>query len=187
MQQPSRLDATPAARVAELVALAGHEAVVSWCADLLAGRVDPADPGRPPLTWLGGPSTPWLLSLEGDAYEVNAYWVRVWGARGLLHCYAPLADRDLVAALADGSWRVREMAAKVAARWLVGEAADALVPLAKDEVPRVRAAALRALGEVGEGEHADAVHGAQDDSEVSVRRAAEAALHRLRTRLDRDV
>jgi len=187
VQQPSRLDATPAARVAELVTLAGREAVVSWCTDLLAGRVGPADPGRPPLTWLGGPSTPWLMGLEGDAYEVNAYWVRVWGARGLLHCYEPLAARDLVAALADRSWRVREMAAKVAARWLVGEAADALVPLVGDEVPRVRAAAVRALGEVGEGEHADALHDAQDDPEGAVRRVAETALARLRARLDRDV
>ncbi len=162
--------------------------MVSWCTDLLAGRVGPADPDRPPLTWLGGP-----LDARG-CWASTATRTRSTrtgcgsGApAGLLHCYEPLAARDVVAALADGSWRVREMAAKVAARWLVGEAADALVPLVGDEVPRVRAAAVRALGEVGEGEHAEAVHDAQDDPEGAVRRAAETALARLRARLDRDV
>ena len=187
MQQPSRLDATPAARVAELSSLIGPEAVATWCADLLAGRADRADPDLPPLAWLGGPSTAWLLSLDGEQALVNAYWVRVWGARGLLHCYDGLAARDVVAALADESWRVREMAAKVAARWEVGEAADALELLLVDDVPRVRAAAARALGAVGEAEHASAVRALEDDPEAAVRGAAESAVARLRTRLDRDL
>lgn len=187
MQQPSKLDATPAARVAELAALLGRDAVVAWSADLLAGRVPHDDPDLPPLTWLGGPSTPWLLGLEGEQLQVNAYWVRVWGARGLLHCYEPTAARDVAAALGDEQWRVREMAAKVVARWEVAEAADGLVPLLDDEVPRVRAAAARALGVVGEGEHAEAVRAVSDDPEESVRSAAGTALQRLRTRLDRDL
>ena len=187
MQQPSKLDATPAARVQELVDLLGRDEVVAWCADLLAGRAAHDDPDLPPLTWLGGPSTPWLLSLDADQLQVNAYWVRVWGARGLLHCYEPSAARDVVAALGDDHWRVREMAGKVVATWEVGEAADGLVPLLNDEVPRVRAAAARGLGAVGEGEHADAVRGVADDPEAAVRKAAQAAMRRMRTRLDRDL
>jgi hypothetical protein len=187
VQHPSRLAATPAARVEELVDLVGRDAVVAWCADLLAGRAAHDDPELPPLSWLGGPSTAWLLGLEGDRFRRHAYWVRVWGARGLLHCYQPSAARDVVAALGDDHWRVREMAAKVAATWEVGEAADGLVPLIDDDVPRVRAAAARALGVVGEGEHADAVHSVTDDPEEAVRTAAAKALRRMRSRLDRDL
>jgi len=187
VQQPSKLDATPAARVEELVGLVGRDEVAAWCADLLAGRAAHDDPDLPPLTWLGGPSTPWLLGLDGEQLQVNAYWVRVWGARGLLHCYQPSAARDVVAALGDDAWRVREMAGKVVATWEVGEAADGLVPLLDDEVPRVRAAAARALGVVGEGEHAAAVREVADDPEEAVRKAALVALRRMRTRLDRDL
>ena len=142
---------------------------------------------RPPLTWLGGRAAPGLLELDEDRLQVNAYWVRVWGARGLLHCYQPVAARDVVSALGDEHWRVREMAAKVVATWEVGEAADGLVPLLDDEVPRVRAAAARGLGVVGEGEHAAAVHEVADDPEEPVRRAAGTALRRMRERLDRDL
>ncbi len=187
MQQPTSLGGTPAARVAELVELVGRDEVVAWCADLLGGRAAHDDPERPPLTWLGGRPAPWLLGLDGDQLQVNLYWVRVWGTRGLLHCYQPSAGRDVVAALGDDHWRVREMAAKVVATWEVGEAADRLVPLLDDEVPRVRAAAARALGVVGEGEHGDAVRQVADDPEDAVRTAAETALQRMRTRLDRDL
>ena len=187
MPQPTSMDGTPAARVAELVDLVGREAVVAWCADLLAGRVAHDDPDLPPLAWLGGRSTPWLMKLDGDQLQTNLYWARVWGARGLLHCYAPTAAADVVVALGDEHWRVRGMAAKVVATWEVGEAADGLVPLLDDDVPRVRAAAARGLGAVGEGEHAAPVHQAADDPERAVRTAAGTALRRMRERLDRDV
>ena len=180
-------DGTPAARVAELVDLVGRDEVVGWCADLLRGRVAHDDPERPPLTWLGGRAAPWLVGLDGDGLRVHGYWVRVWGGRGLLHCYQPSAAADVVAALGDEHWRVREMAAKVVATWEVGEAADRLVPLLDDDVPRVRAAAARGLGVVGEGEHAEAVHRAAGDPERSVRTAAGTALRRMRQRLDRDL
>ena len=187
MQQPTSLAGTPAARVAELVDLVGRDEVVAWCADLLGGRAAHDDPERPPLTWLGGRAAPWLLGHDEDQLQVHGYWVRVWGARGLLHCYQPSAAPDLVAALGDEHWRVREMAAKVVATWEVGEAADGLVPLLDDDVPRVRAAAARGLGVVGEAEHAGPVHRVADDPERSVRAAAETALRRMRQRLDRDV
>jgi hypothetical protein len=187
VQEPTSTDGTPAARVAELVELVGRDEVVGWCADLLAGRVAHDDPDLPPLAWLGGRATRWLLGLDGDQLQTSLYWVRVWGARGLLHCYQTSAAADVVTALGDEHWRVREMAAKVVAGWEVGEAADGLVPLLGDEVPRVRAAAARGLGVVGEGEHAEVVRELTDDPEEPVRRAAGSALRRLRQRLDRDV
>lgn len=51
----------------------------------------------------------------------------------------------LTGALADESWRVREMAAKVVARHLVGAALPQVVVLGGDPVPRVRSAAARAV------------------------------------------
>lgn len=69
--------------------------------------------------------------------------------RGLLWSWDPRAAGTVCAAMADEHWRVREMAAKVAAkvaaRHLVDEAETALADLRDDSVPRVRAAAERAL------------------------------------------
>lgn len=70
------------------------------------------------------------------------------GRRGLLHVYRPPAVAAVVAGLADDAWRVREMCAKVAREHEVGSAAEALHRLCADEVPRVRAAAERALREL---------------------------------------
>ena len=56
-----------------------------------------------------------------------------------------------------------------------------------DAVPRVRAAAVRVLGAVGEAEHGDALHDALDDDEEAVRVAAARALRHLEERLDRPV
>ena len=50
----------------------------------------------------------------------------------------------MLAALADKSWRVREMAAKVAAGREIGEGLTAVAGLQHDSVPRVRAAAALA-------------------------------------------
>jgi HEAT repeat protein len=118
---------------------------------------------------------------------VNAYWPRVWGARGLLHLYRPQAEPAVVAGLSDEHWRVREMCAKVARAHEVGAAAAALSARCADQVPRVRAAAVRALAVVGEAEDADAVRDCLDDPERSVAAAAERALTALSKRLDRDL
>lgn len=48
-------------------------------------------------------------------------------------------------ALRDEAWRVREMAAKVVARHLVGGLLADVLPLRDDPVPRVRVAAARAV------------------------------------------
>ncbi len=117
--------------------------------------------------------------------EETVYWARVWSARTLLYVWDDDCSADVVAGLGDPAWRVREMCCKVAARWEVGAAAEVCVGLVADAVPRVRAAAARVLGAVGEAEHGGALHDALDDDEEAVRLAAERALRHLEERLDR--
>jgi hypothetical protein len=181
------LDASPADRARAAADALGDDVLVAWCADLLAGRSVWGEVGRPDLGWVGGRAArtwgaPDRLVGERD------YWARVWAARTLLYVWDDGATADVVAGLCDPAWRVREMCAKVAARWDVGAVGDACARLvADDDTTRVRAAAARVLGAVGEAEHAPALHEAQTDPEESVRDAAERALTALRRRLDREV
>jgi hypothetical protein len=117
----------------------GLEAVVAGCVDLLDG--DGSDEGL--IVALGGQAAPYVLSgREGGA---SGYWPRVWAARGLLYAWADAAAPAIIRATSDDAWRVREMAAKVIARHRVADALDAIVALRHDPVPRVRAAASRAV------------------------------------------
>jgi HEAT repeat protein len=94
------------------------------------------------------------------------------------------ATEAVVAGLADHAWRPAEMCLKVAARHEVAGTGDGAAALADHELPRVRAAAVRALGVVGDTEHVDVVAGRLDDPDEDVRRAAARAWERLTTRLD---
>lgn len=129
---------TPRASIEMASARWGRDVVVTGCVDLLQGR--PVELEL--VEALGGPPAR-RIALE--APSVSSYWLRVWGARGLLWAWDRSAAPTLLAALEDESWRVREMAAKVAARHLVGEAIPAVELLQEDPVPRVRVAAERAL------------------------------------------
>ncbi|HEY3505315.1 MAG TPA: HEAT repeat domain-containing protein [Actinocatenispora sp.] len=115
------------------------------------------------------------------------YWPRVWAARALVYVWADAATPAVVGALTDDAWRVREMAAKVVVAHQLGAAGDALVPLLSDPVPRVRVASARALGVVGEVEHAPALRAALGDGDADVRRRASAALAALARRVDREL
>jgi len=86
--------------------------VVAGCVELLAGR--DADVGL--VYVLGGPAADSVLGPHPRRDQ--RYWLRVWGARGLLYAWDDSARDTVLAALADESWRVREMAApeRVAAR-----------------------------------------------------------------------
>ncbi len=143
------------------------------CVTVLRGGPYPSDE-----KWLllGGPSAPDQLRSE-----VNAYWAHVWTARILLHVWREEAAPAVVGALGHPAWRVREMAAKVCA--LREVFAEELAPLLADPVPRVRAAAARAVGVVGEAEHAPALRALTKDP--LVRAPAARALSRLAERLDR--
>jgi HEAT repeat protein len=112
---------------------------VSGCLDLLAGREVDGNL----VVGLGGPPARWAV----DGGEAGPdYWLRVWALRGLLWLWDDAAAEPVVASLADEAWRVREMAAKVAARHRVEAALPSLSSLQHDDgVARVRQAAERAV------------------------------------------
>ena len=179
------LHATPGDRARAAADALGDDVLTSWCADLLAGRVAWGDRDLPDIGWVGGQAVHGWGSPD-HLDDATAYWSRVWAARTLLYVWSDRCEPDVVAGLSDPAWRVREMCAKVAARWEVSPAAETCAALVEtDEVPRVRVAAARVLASTGEAEHAPALRGARDDPEESVRIAAERALRALARRLDR--
>jgi HEAT repeat protein len=131
---------TPRQSIAAECQRRGKPAVVSGCIDLLRGASDVHDSL---VLALGGPLAEHVLG--GGAGGRDGYWPRVWAARGLLHEWDDRATGAIIEATADGAWRVREMAAKVIARHRIGDALDAVAELRNDPVPRVRAAADRAV------------------------------------------
>jgi HEAT repeat protein len=172
-------DVTPGERVRSACARHGDDAVVTWCAELVAGASwgDSADS----LDWVvdaTAHSESWLRN------PVNQYWPRVWAARAFLYAWRDHAASAVVAGLSDEAWRVREMCAKVARLREIGETGGELSTLVNDPVTRVRVAALRGLAVVGDTEHAAAVVTAQGDPESTVRRAAELAHRDMARRLD---
>ncbi len=181
---PSDLSRRPRARILELAELIGEGEVARWCADLLAATVAYDDPGRPPLTWLGGPHASTILQMNAIQAKVYEYWPRVWGARGLMYVWYSDAHAAVMAGLADTQWRVREMSAKVVRMRELADAEEALSALVDDSVPRVRVAALLALGHVGEVEQSDVVSRLRSDRDPSVCSAAGRALTELKRRLD---
>lgn len=129
----------PGDRAGAEAARRGRAEFVADCADLLAARR--LDRGL--VLALGGGHA--RLLLDGDLRADQAYWLRVWAARGLLWVWGAHATAAIRSALRDDAWRVREMAAKVAARQLLGDLLPELVETATDPVARVRAAAARAV------------------------------------------
>jgi hypothetical protein len=135
-----------------------------------------------------------LRCLTGHAWEPGSnlfnpeswpdYWVRSWGARGLLHVWDDSATSAILVGLSDEHWRPAEMCLKVAARHEVAQAGDGAAILASHELPRVRMQSLRALGIMGDTEHVRVVQHALDDPREDVRRQAERTLRQMRARLD---
>ncbi|MFC7619573.1 HEAT repeat domain-containing protein [Microlunatus sp. GCM10028923] len=187
---------TPAERVAHAVRQWGPDRVVRVAGETLA--TDPAEvvSGEPLelITLLRTDIVSGIAErsetrdwLAGGKPPGHRYWARVWACRAFLYVWDDSAGPAVVAALDDDHWRVRELAGKVIARREVPDAADRLAELAAgDPVPRVRAAACRALSVVGEGEHLPVLAAAADTSDRLVAAAAEQALDRIRRRLDRD-
>lgn len=116
----------------------GKDEVLQACVDLILGQdVDPAL-----LVALGGPGATKFLD---DNPHDDRHWLRVWGTRGLLWAWDDTAMSAIDVALHDEAWRVREMALKVVARHLLGDALPAASLLRDDPVQRVRKAANRAI------------------------------------------
>ena len=130
--------ATPRELVDAECSRRGRAAFVEGCRRLVAG--DYADASL--IVALAPQSS--AKYFDGKPHD-DEYWFRVWGMRGLLWAYDDSAADAVIAGAADEAWRVREMAARVAARHLVGDAMDVMAGLRDDPVPRVRAAAARAV------------------------------------------
>lgn len=167
--------------IEQLAARLGTSAFVSACVELLEGA--PREEYIEELRCLTGHD--WQA---GDAVldptRWGDFWVRSWGARGLLHVWHERASGPVVAGLADEHWRPAEMCLKVVARHDVAGAGDGAAALARHEVARVRVQAMRALAVVGDTEHLAVVETALDDVDEDVRRQAQRALESLRVRLD---
>lgn len=138
----SRWGKTPRQSVLEEAARTGEGAFVSSCVSLLRGGA----PDGSLLVVLAGPAAEQVLA--GKEGGPEGYWPRVWAARALLYVFDESAVPALIEATGQGSWRLREMAAKVLGRWRVGEGLEALGRLADDPVARVRLAAGRAAAEI---------------------------------------
>jgi hypothetical protein len=130
---------TPRERILAECARRGRPAVVAGCVRLIEG----GDADDAFVRVLAGRTAPWWFAHRED--EELRYWLRSWGARGLLWAWEDSALPALRTALRDPAWRVREMAAKVVARNLVGDVLDDVAPLREDPVRRVRVAATRAV------------------------------------------
>ena len=128
---------TPQLRINRACERLGRGEVVRRCLDLLVGR----DEDLELLITLGGSHAQQLIA--NGTPETQRYWVRVWAARGLLWAGVGEGADDLRAALADDSWRVREMVCKVIARHRVGDLLEDVAALEHDPVPRVQDAAAR--------------------------------------------
>lgn len=177
---PADLASTPAQLVATLERLVGPRLAATWCADLIEGA-DPHDYAVV-LPYLGGRAA--QPALDGIW---ASYWIRTWGARGLRYVWVDEVAYAIVHGLDDEHWRPAEMCLKVAALREIGEAGPGAVQWLDHELPRVRAAACRTLGVVGDTEHVRLVLDALDDEHADVRRAAARAARLLSRRLDLEI
>ena len=171
------LDASPGDRIALAVEKFGERELSDRASALLRG----ANEGEEFLLWVGGRHAQGIL--DGAP---ALYWPEVWGARALLYAWdAPAADA-IRGGLGNQAWRVREMCCRVVAARELPFGAD-LLPLLRDEVARVRANAVRALGVVGNFEQAIEAKKLVKDPELDVRKQAGAALKTLTERLGRTI
>jgi HEAT repeats len=131
-------DMTPRQSVERECARRGEADVVAACIVLLAG----GDVDRPFVFAIGGPAAESVLGPHPR--QDQRYFLRIWAARALLYAWDDSAQPAVLSALADESWRVREMAAKVVAKHKTGDALSIVAEMSTDPVPRVRAAAARA-------------------------------------------
>jgi hypothetical protein len=169
------------ALIEELDALVGRERFVEVCVDLLGGADRTSYVSE--LRYLTGHS--WDAGdpvLDPEVWK--DYWLRTWGARGLLRCWDELATPAVVRGLADEHYRPAEMCLKVCGRYDVAGSGPGAALLVGHELPRVRATAVRTLGVVGDTDQVGAVVGLLEDPDATVRRQAARAYEQLALRLD---
>jgi hypothetical protein len=182
---PGDLEAPVGVLIAELADHLGVRVTVDLCVELMEGadRRDHSD-AMPYFTGV-------VFDEDSPIYypaQWKDYWVRTWGARGLLYVWEDSATPAVVAGLEDEHWRPAEMCLKVSTKRELGEAGPRAAVLAVEgELPRVRVQALRTLGAVGDTEHVDVVRDLLDDEDQAVRRRAARSLTQLAERLDLDL
>jgi hypothetical protein len=166
------IDAPTAERIAQAVARLGEAGVVERASALLAGL----NAGDDFLLTVGGRHAQGIL--DGAP---PLYWPELWGARALLHAWDDTAAQAIRAGLVNQAWRVREMCARVAAERSL-PLAETVRPLLTDDVARVRAAAARAIGAVGDESDTALLSNLFRDPEIDVRRGAEQGTKQLTAR-----
>lgn len=166
------IDDSPSQRMAAAVARFGEPVVAERAASLLMG----GNEGDEFLLYVGGRHAQGVL--DGAP---PLYWPEVWGARALTFVWDESAASAVHRGLADQAWRVREMCARVCFVRKLPET-EALTALLSDDVARVRAAAARALAEIGDATLNEALTTLLNDPEKEVRRAAHDAMVRLAKR-----
>jgi hypothetical protein len=182
---PGDLEAPVGVLIAELADHLGVRVTVDLCVELMEGadRRDHSD-AMPYFTGV-------VFDEDSPIYypaQWKDYWVRTWGARGLLYVWHDSAAPAVVSGLDDEHWRPAEMCLKVSTKRELGEAGPRAAVLAVEgELPRVRVQALRTLGAVGDTEHVDVVRDLLDDEDQAVRRRAARSLTQLAERLDLDL
>jgi hypothetical protein len=132
---------TPRESVLAECRIRGKGQVVAGCTALLLGQPGTVEDAL--IRALGGASAEYVLA--GNEGGRAGYWPRVWAARGLLYAWDDSAAAAVIHATRDSSWRVREMAARAVARHHILAAFHAMTELREDQIPRVRAAAEKAL------------------------------------------
>jgi len=168
-----QIDDSPGDRIITAVERLGEQVVVDRCASLLMG----GNEGDEFLLIVGGRHAQGVL--DGAP---PLYWPEVWGARALTFVWADSAASAVHRGLGDQAWRVREMCARVVfIRGLAEQ--ETLCHMLADDVARVRGAAARALGEVGDIGHLAALTPLLKDDEKEVRRSAHDAMVRLEKRI----
>jgi hypothetical protein len=134
------LDARPAVLIELAVERWGPRGLMDRCVRLYREM----DWGDEPelMSYLAGRAGPRWVEL---GLGVQGYFVRTWALRAMLYAWDESASATVIEALEDEHWRPREMALKVVAKRLAGGDIDAVARLRDDPVPRVQAAARRAL------------------------------------------
>ena len=164
------VDLPIAPRLAAAVERFGEPTVVLRSLSLIAGNNE----GDEFLLYVGGDHARGILNGAPPLY-----WPELWGTRALLYVWDDSAALAVTAALENQAWRVREMATRVAAVRAL-PVIEQLTTLLTDDVPRVRAAAARALGALGGAEQIDSIRPLLKDGEIDVRRGAQQAIDQLR-------
>lgn len=134
------LDARPAVLVGLAVERWGSRGLMDRCVRLYRDMQWGDEPEL--MAYLAGAQGLRWVEL---GFGVQDYFVRTWALRAMLYAWDDSAEPAVIRALQDEHWRPREMALKVVAKRQIACQAKAASMMRDDPVPRVRAAAQRAM------------------------------------------